>query len=175
MSTTRFPLALVAVFSFMLSGGSALLYGQSSTRAGGGVQYAAPSDADLEEKTSRVFPASWPSLALPKVTLPKITMPTITMPRWPKLWPSAEDGDGSSPALLALAPVAAGARKITSGAKKAWQGTKDILSLRGRNSKSPKRNGGKPKPSLWERMVTPAEPTYPRTMSEWMSQPRSDP
>jgi len=169
MLISRFQLTFVAIFSFLLLGESPLLYGQSSTRSGGGVQYAAPSEADSEEKTSRVSPASW----IPRVTLPKIALPSITMPRLPKLWPSAENGDDSSPALLA--PVAAGAKKITSGAKKAWEGTKDILSFKSDKRNSSKKRREKPKPSIWKRMFTPAEPTVPQTMGDWMSQPRLEP
>ncbi len=158
MSISRFQLAFTAIVSLLLLGDSELLYGQSSTRSGGEIQYAAPSEADSGEKTSRVVPASW---------IPKVTLPKITMPRLPKLWPSAE---GSSPALLA--PVAAGAKKISAGAKKAWEGTKDILSFKSKKNKSTRQKRSKPKPSIWKRMLAPAEPTVPQTMGEWMSQPR---
>jgi hypothetical protein len=57
-------------------------------------------------------PFGW--LTMPKVTMPKLTMPKIEMPKMP------EDP---------LMPFKAGARKVSDGTKKAWEGTKEIFTF----------------------------------------------
>ena len=134
----------------------------------------ATGDFDEGELSEGVNQVGWPSIPLPKITLPKLTMPKVTMPKMPPLWPSEANGD--SPALLA--PFAAGFSKVSSGSKKAWEGTKDMFAIfqgKGSASSAPK-PPTQPKPSLWKRLTTrSAEPEVPQTVGEFMKQPRLDP
>ena len=102
----------------------------------------------------------WDGVPLPKVTLPKITMPKITMPNMESI----------------TGPVKSGFSKVSAGTKKAWEGTKEMLSF-GQN-KAPAAAGAsaQKKPSLWQRLVARnPEPQVPQTVGEFMSQPRLDP
>jgi hypothetical protein len=104
-------------------------------------------------------PSAWSWIKMPKITMPKIEMPK--MPADP------------------LAPVKTSARKVGDGAKKAWEGTKELLTF------GPKETADQPaarvasreQPSLWSRMFGSAEPEPegPQSVAEWMNQPRIDP
>ena len=114
---------------------------------------------------------AWPKLTMPKITMPKVTMPKISMPKlsMPK-WPTNAEGQPLSP----WAPVSSGVNKISSGTKKAWEGTKELF-----NFGSSKETQLEPQPdtanqaSFWQRITNDEpEPTGPRTVAEWMAQPR---
>ncbi len=114
-----------------------------------------------ESKPAEASPWSW--LAMPKITMPKITMPK--MPADP------------------LAPVKTSAKKVSEGASKAWEGTKEIFTFGPAKSNAttpaaPKADQSK-SPSLWQKMFgggeKKQEPEGPRTVAEWMAQPRLDP
>ena len=110
----------------------------------------------------------WFNIPLPKITMPKLTLPKVTMPKMPPLWPS-ESNEGS-PALLA--PVASGFSKISAGAHKAWEGTKEVFAA-GTEEKAP---AAQAQPSFWQRLVGRSpQPEGPQTVGEFMSQPRLDP
>ena len=100
----------------------------------------------------------WGWLKMPKVTLPKIEMPKM-------------------PADT-LAPVKSSARKVGDGAKKAWEGTKELFTFGGSKGDQPSArvasNGEAP--SMFQRMFGAKEkaPEGPQTITEWMSQPRVD-
>ncbi|MAT69478.1 MAG: hypothetical protein CMJ58_08115 [Planctomycetaceae bacterium] len=101
-------------------------------------------------------PLSW---MVPKVTLPKISMPKIEMPKMP---------------TNALAPVKASAAKVKDGAKKAWEGTKEILSF-GRNKQPDARVASRDQPSLLQRMFISEEPetrTSTNPLTDFVNQPR---
>lgn len=118
----------------------------------------APPAGGVDESTTEKSPWGW--LAMPKITMPKIEMPK--MPADP------------------LAPVKAGAKKVSDGANKAWEGTKEIFTFgpaKTDASASPKTPEAK-SPSLWQKMFGGAkqeEPEGPRTVAEFMAQPRLDP
>ena len=132
-----------------------------------GVQTAA-GNAKTGEEQGGFLPVSWPSVSLPRITMPQFTMPKITMPRWP----TNADGSAVSP----FAPITAGAGKISVGTQKAWEGAKEMFGF-GSSSDS---DGGAAQPaaspsepSLWQRMISrEPEPAGPRTVAEFMAQPR---
>ncbi|MCH7751813.1 MAG: hypothetical protein IH898_06620 [Planctomycetes bacterium] len=128
-----------------------------------GVQTAA-GNAKTGEEQGGFLPVSWPSVSLPKVTMPKITMPKIPMPKWP----TNADGSAVSP----FAPITAGASKISAGTQKAWQGAKEMFGFGGKGEAA--RPAASPsEPSLWQRMIgREPEPSGPRTVAEFMAQPR---
>jgi len=129
------------------------------------------SDAELADGVEQV---AWPNIAWPKVTLPKLTMPTIMLPKLPPLWPSSAEGD--SPALLS--PFVAGYAKVSTGFKKAWEGTLDLFSVfQKRETSAPAaRSASKPRSSFWQRLTTrKQESKVPQTVGEFMSQPRLNP
>lgn len=115
-----------------------------------------------DEITPTPEPTPWGWIKMPKITMPKIEMPR--MPADP------------------LAPIKSSARKVGDGTKKAWEGTKELFAG---GSKEPSAQQGptrvatqgKP-PSMWQRMFGPKEEPKeegPRTVAEWMAQPRLDP
>ena len=123
-----------------------------------GVQTAA-GDAKTKEEQGGFLPVSWPSVSLPKVTMPKITMPT---------WPTNADGSAVSP----FAPITVGASKISAGTQKVWQGTKEMFGFGGK-SEAARPAAFPSEPSLWQRMIgREPEPSGPRTVAEFMAQPR---
>jgi hypothetical protein len=93
--------------------------------------------------------------------MPKVTMPRIEMPKLP------EDP---------LAPVKASAKKVGNGAKKAWEGTRELFTFGGSTSDEPRVASRGEAPSMWQRMFGAKEkpPEGPQTITEWMSQPRVD-
>jgi hypothetical protein len=102
-------------------------------------------------------PSAWSWLKMPKITMPKIEMPK--MPADP------------------LAPVKTSARKIGDGTKRAWEGTKELFTFGGsKTAEQPtERLASRPdQPSLWSRMFggAEAEPEGPKTVADWMAQPR---
>ena len=138
----------------------------SSQSAGEGVQTMAV-DAESGEEQGGFLPVSWQSVSLPKVPMPKLSMPKIALPKWP----TNTDGSAVSP----MAPIAAGASKVSEGTKKAWEGTKEMFSF---GTSEETQQGGLPakpsaKPSFWQRMIgSEPEPEGPQTVAEFMSQPR---
>jgi hypothetical protein len=74
-----------------------------------------------------------------------------------------------------FAPVKTSARKVSDGAKKAWEGTKEIFTF-GNSKEQPaaRTASAKEAPSMWQRMFggKKEEPEGPRTVAEWMAQKR---
>ncbi len=108
-----------------------------------------------------------PKLAMPKITMPKITMPKLTMPQM--AMPSMDAMTG---------PFKSGLGKVTSGTKKAWEGTKEMFTFgQNQSTSSTGRNvAGEQKPSFWNRLLAKQpEPRGPQTVGEFMSQPRLNP
>jgi hypothetical protein len=131
-----------------------------------GVQTAVDSTETGEEKGG-FLPVSWPSISLPQIKMPKITMPKISMPKWP----TNTDGTSVSP----MAPISAGASKVSAGSRKAWQGTKEMFSFASREeTPRPSIKAKTPaKPSFWQRLTRKKpEPEGPLTVAEFMAQPR---
>lgn len=117
----------------------------------------APTAGAEESTTPEKSPWGW--LAMPKVTMPKIEMPKL--PADP------------------LAPVKAGAKKVSDGANKAWEGTKEIFTFGPAKTTSadPKTPETK-SPSIWSKMFggeKKEEPQGPQTVAEFMAQKRLDP
>ena len=114
---------------------------------------------------------AWSKMSMPKMSLPKLSMPKLSMPSWPK----NEDGIAMSPFTPITEGMSAGARKISAGTKKAWNGTKGLFSFGGEKKEQPQSTyvAEKPRTSLWDKLKgQPEEPQVPETMVEWMSQPR---
>lgn len=122
--------------------------------AGAAITGTAPA---AEEITPTPSPWSW-------IKMPKVTMPKIEMPKMP-----------ADP----LAPVKTSARKVGDGAKKAWEGTKELLTFGGKAAKDEPaaRVASREQPSVWSRMFGSAEPEPegPQSVAEWMNQDRIDP
>jgi len=113
------------------------------------------SDYEQELKNDQdVNQTSWLAIPLPKITMPRMAFPDI------------------SPVT---APAKSGWQKVTTGTRRAWEGTKEIFTSGSENSTSPSPQNREP--SFWSRMfsTTPKEPDVPQTVGEWMSQPRLDP
>ena len=134
------------------------------------------SPASSPASSTDVQQTSWWTLPMPKITMPKLTMPQITMPQITSFWPSYDGQTSDKPSPFA--PLVTGGRKISDGTKKAWAGAKEMLSFTGANktAQTP-RVATRKQPSIWKRMFTPSppEPDGPRTVAEWMKQPRLDP
>lgn len=121
-----------------------------------GVQQAVGSTAPAQVEP--VKQTAW-GIPMPKLTMPKLTMPKLTMP------------DISS----VTAPVKSGFDKVSSGSKKAWEGTKEMFSM-GQSSSAPAtRAPAQQKTSFWQRLTAKPEPQGPQTVGEFMRQPRLDP
>lgn len=128
-----------------------------------GVQTAA-GNAKTGEEQGGFLPVSWPSVSLPKVPMPKMAMPKIPMPTWPT------NADGS--AVSAFTPITVGASKISAGTQKVWQGTKEMFGFGGK-SEAARPAAYSSEPSFWQRMTgREPEPSGPRTVAEFMAQPR---
>lgn len=99
----------------------------------------------------------WPSIPLPKITMPKVWMPDM------------------SPIT---GPVKSGFHKVSSGTKRAWEGTKEMFTFGGEEATpSGSRQSAQQEQGFWSKMFT-AEPdpsSAPQTVGEWMAQPRLDP
>ncbi len=135
----------------------------------GGVVTAQVSEKALAEP-SGVKQTNWYTLPMPKITMPKIEMPRFSMPSF-----GASGGESSADKPSMFAPLTAGAHKVSDGSKKAWEGAKDMFSFgRGHSDQKAPKPASNKGPSLWERMFTPKEPEGPRTVAEWMAQPRLD-
>ena len=98
----------------------------------------------------------WPSLPLPKITMPRLTMPKVSMPDMGTV----------------TKPVKASFGKISSGTKKAWEGTKEIFTFGGHKEPQPAESNQ----GFWKRLFSsePEQPSGPQTVGEWMAQPRLD-
>ena len=151
--TLRLLVGAIAMFLATSAQGQIINESLSGSSA---VQPGATHAAEQEPAASGPF--SW---MVPKVTLPKISMPKIEMPKMP---------------TNAFAPVKASAQKVKDGARKAWEGTKEILTF-GRGSGEPSaRVASRQQPSMMQRMFGSGESTesQPQTMAEFISQPRPE-
>jgi hypothetical protein len=122
----------------------------------GGVQQAGGAVA-AGEASGAVKQTAWPKITMPKVTMPKVTMPDLSK---------------------VLSPVSVGFEKVSTGSKKAWEGTKEMFSFGKTNNPAPvsTTRTTQPQQSIWNRLTGRApEPVAPQTVGEWMSQPRLDP
>lgn len=118
-----------------------------------------------EKPAASTSPLGW--IKMPTVTMPKLTMPKITMPKMP-----------ADP----MAPFRTSAKKVGDGAKRAWEGTKELFTFGGaKEAEEPAArvasNGEAP--TTMQRLFgggAKEEPVDegPRTIGEWMSQPRVD-
>lgn len=152
---SRHLLAAVAVWALCGQGAS------GQTAGGATASDITPTE---ERPSANASPLGW--IKMPTITMPKVTMPKITMPKMP-----------ADP----LAPFRTSARKVSDGAKKAWEGTKELFTFGGsQKAQGPgtrvAANGEAP--SAMQRLFGGGkeEPVDegPRTIAEWMSQPRVD-
>jgi len=164
MSKCLFQISAVSlIFGVLYISQAVVLHAQvfnpPASQTNVGVQQAGGPTA--EAQSGAVEQTGW-GIPMPKLTMPKITMPTITMP-------SMDTVTG---------PFKSGFSKVTSGTRKAWEGTKEMLSF-GKNNRattSRNRSRGQQQPSFWQRLlVRESEPKIPQTVGEFMSQPRLDP
>ncbi len=140
------------------------------------IQQAQASTAGSLESDSEVQQTGWWTLPMPQLTMPQIEMPKLTMPQLNSFWPSGERQTSATPSPFA--PLVAGGQKISAGSKKAWAGLREMLSFGdGGKTARTSRIAAKKKPSMWKRMFVPSppQPDGPRTVAEWMDQPRLDP
>ena len=108
--------------------------------------------------------SNWPKLSMPKLSMPDLKVPKLKMPSMSKV----------------LSPVSVGYQKVTSGTKKAWEGTKEMLTFGGTQEKvktaPSRRTASSTRQSLWQKLTTRSqEPVGPQTVGEWMHQPRLQP
>lgn len=105
---------------------------------------------------AEVKQTAWPSIPLPKISMPQISMPDMS---------------------VITGPVKSGYGKVSTGTKKAWEGTKEMFTFGKDNSPRKSSHSSQPKQGFWGRMFSPEpeEPNVPQTVGEWMSQPRLDP
>jgi hypothetical protein len=96
---------------------------------------------------------------------PSITMPKLSFPKMP-----------ADP----LAPVKNSAHKVSDGAKKAWEGTKEMFTFGGSktaDAPAARTANAQDAPSLWQRMFGPKQEEKqpgPKSVAEWMQQPRPE-
>ena len=155
------PLAMAQVLDPPSKGGTAV---------SGGV-VAAQGPENESAGPSGVKQTNWYTLPMPKITMPKIEIPRFGMPSF-----GASGGESSADKPSMFAPLTAGAHKISDGSRKAWAGAKEMFSFgRGHSDPQAPTPAAKKGPSLWARMFTPKEPEGPKTVAEWMAQPRLDP
>lgn len=147
---------------------NAQILNASVPTSSGGVQTAV-GNAEPGKEKGGFLPVSWPSISLPTITMPQIPMPQMSMPTitWPK-WPTNADGSAVSP----FAPITAGMSKISAGTQKAWEGAKEMFGY-GANAEEEQPAASSSEPSFWQRMMgKQSEPSGPRTVAEFMAQPR---
>ncbi|TWU24663.1 hypothetical protein [Bythopirellula polymerisocia] len=101
---------------------------------------------------SEVRQSSWPSIPLPKITMPKVSMPNMSS---------------------LTNPVKSGFQKVSSGTKKAWEGTKEMFTFGGEEAPAAQ-NSSQEKQGFWSSIFSsePEQPSGPQTVGEWMAQPR---
>lgn|GEM_PF-1723260 len=162
------PQATAQVFNATTGSGAAqtgpVVPRHASEKTAPGAKKASPDPSGVKQ-------TSWYSVPMPRITMPKIEIPRFKMPSF-----LASSGASSADKPSMFAPLTAGAHKISAGSKKAWQGAKEMFSVGRRESdKKVPQAAAKKGPSLWERMFTRKEPKGPRTVAEWMAQPRLDP
>jgi hypothetical protein len=131
-----------------------LLVMAMGTQAVHGAEATTAANPPVVESEAGESPWSW-------IKMPQITMPKITMPKMP-----------ADP----LAPVRSSAAKVSDGAKRAWEGTKELFTFGGKKSEPTERLASRPdQPSIWSRMFGGEEekaPDGPQTVADWMAQPR---
>jgi hypothetical protein len=133
-----------------------------------GAAQSAGSTTAIDPATGEITPTQspWGWIKMPKISMPKIEMPK--MPADP------------------LAPVKTSAHKVGEGAKKAWEGTKELFTFGGKPaadeptarvaSRTTTGATSQEQPSMWQRMFGAKEkPREPQSVAEWMNQPRLDP
>jgi hypothetical protein len=153
MMTTR----IISHFSVAIIFSLVLCVAASAQIFNGSPAEGASSGVTQVHKDPAVQQTAWPSIPLPKISMPKVSMPDMS---------------------VITKPVKAGFSKVTSGTKKAWEGTKEIFTFGKGNSTEPAGpNNSQPKQSMWGRMFSsePEQRDGPQTVGEWMSQPRLDP
>ena len=120
--------------------------------------------AAVAATTGTVEQTAW-GLPMPKLTMPKLTMPQMAMPKL------------AMPNFGAVTePLKASVGKVTSGSKKAWEGTKEIFSFGQKKQATRSRAGGQQQPSFWQRLlIRESSVPMPETVTEFMALPRLDP
>ncbi len=137
----------------------AQVFDPPTAQSNGGVQQAGGPAGTPQ--SGAVEQTGW-GVPMPKITMPKITMPKITMPSMDAV----------------TGPIKSGFSKVSSGTKKALEGTKEMFSFGKNKTTSTTRPVANPqnRPSFWHRLlVRNPEPQVPRTVGEFMSQSRLDP
>jgi len=147
---------LVLVFGLSVIGPRSVLHAQvldpPTVQPTAGVQQAG---GPVGAPAGAVEQAGW-GLSMPKLTMPQVTIPSMDM---------------------LTGPFKAGFSKVTSGTKKAWEGTKEMFSFgqKPTASKARGRRGAQQQPSFWQRLlVRESTSQVPQTVGEFMSQPRVD-
>ncbi|MBX3424103.1 MAG: hypothetical protein KF688_00360 [Pirellulales bacterium] len=136
--THKYGLGLVAAAALAVAASARGQIINEGLSGSGATQPGAARQTDPDDNPKGTNPFAW---MVPNVTMPKITMPKLEMPKMP-----------ADP----LAPVKSSAQKVKDGARKAWEGTKEIFTFgQGREERIASREA-------------------PQTMSEWMSQKRPD-
>jgi hypothetical protein len=151
---SRYIVLIAIVFS--------ALGGQFASAQGAGTAPARDITPTEAEPAANTSPLGW--IKMPTITMPKVTMPKITMPKMP-----------ADP----LAPFRTSAKKVGDGAKKAWEGTKELFTFGGAKEPAARVASNGEAPSAMQRLFgggAKEEPVEqgPRTIGEWMSQPRVD-
>jgi hypothetical protein len=129
-----------------------------ATAADPGTKPTASAAADITPTTEAAPQSPWGWMKMPSVTMPKVSFPK--MPADP------------------LAPIKNSAHKVGDGAKKAWEGTKEMFTFGGSKSGQPvaRTASTQEAPSMWKRMfgAKQEENTGPKTVAEFMKQPRPE-
>jgi hypothetical protein len=153
-------LKAVFVAAAVVAGGDAARAQAPADQGNGEGYYRGYSGAGAPAPSEEITPTQpkpWGWIKMPKLHMPKIEMPK--MPADP------------------LAPIKTSARKVGDGTKRAWEGTKEIFRGGSKDAEPRVATQGEA-PSMWQRMFGPKEepqPEGPRTVAEWMAQPRLDP
>lgn len=147
-------LLLAVAFTAALLLLSPIAYGQTAAAPLSGSEATMPTSTSEDEASS----GGWGWIPLPKITWPRVPMPKIEVPKMPE---------------STFAPVRASAKKISGGAKKAWEGTKELFSFAtvdATKDASQTRVASRPEPSFWQRLKGgEPEPEGPSTIGEFMA------
>ena len=105
---------------------------------------------------TQVKQTGWPSIPMPKITMPKITMPDMT---------------------YITAPIKSGYTKVSTGTKKVWEGTKEMFTFGGGDKQASTSQSTQPPHGFWGSLFSsePKQDEGPKTVGEWMAQPRLEP
>jgi len=147
-------LLITVAFAATLLFLSPVAFGQSAGEPLSGSDATPPMSTAEAEAPS----GGWGWIPMPKITWPKIPMPKIEMPKMPE---------------SAFSPVKSSAQKVSGGAKKAWEGTKELFSFAagGSEKDAPQtRVASRQQPSFWQRLTgTASKPEGPSTIGEFMA------